>query len=219
MSFVSFSAPAPTLREKTNFPLSSKDTIDHNATVKSEDKSLLEGSVLYHSHLSISLSAIDMTFYWKRCDVLSNFISQFYFHSYESKHLDKNAISTIINELVENAAKYSDKENSKIFVEIKDLGTSLRVEVKNRVSPWIKAIFENKIQMIQSGNIDQLYFEALESRNHGTGNMGIGLLMLLKDYQLKLAYEFTKMDDSSFDVTIRVHIPAEPGSSDLIFQN
>lgn len=153
-----------------------------------------------------------MTFYWKRCDVLSNFISQFYFHSYESKRLDKNAISTIINELVENAAKYSDKENSKIYIEIKDLGSDLRLEVKNRVTPWMKAIFENKIQTIQQGNINQLYFDALESRNNGSGSEGMGLLILLKDYQLKLAYEFTKTEELDFDLTIRVHIPVETGT-------
>ncbi|TGL88604.1 ATP-binding protein [Leptospira congkakensis] len=207
MSFASFSNQRSTITEKTNEPILSEENRNHKLTIVSEDKSLLEGNSFYHSHLSISLSAIDMTFYWKRCDVLSNFISQFYFHSYESKRLDNNAISTIINELVENAAKYSDKENSKIFVEIKDLGTHLRVEVKNRVTPWTKTIFENKIQTIQSGNIDQLYFEALETRNHGTGTTGIGLLMLLKDYQLNLAYEFTKVDEFSFEVTIRVHIP------------
>ncbi|TGK55348.1 ATP-binding protein [Leptospira kanakyensis] len=206
MSFVSFSNHGFKIAEKTNDPLFSQNK-NHHLTIPNEEISLLEKTVLYHSHLSISLSAIDMTFYWKRCDVLSNFISQFYFHSYESKKLDNNAISTIINELVENAAKYSDKENNKIFLEIKDLGHNLRIEVKNRVTPWTKAVFENKINTIQSGDIDQLYFDALESRNHGTGNMGIGLLMLLKDYQLKLAYEFTKVDEFSFEVTIRVHIP------------
>ncbi|WP_244310472.1 DUF6272 family protein [Leptospira noumeaensis] len=209
MSFVSFSTGNPKFTEKTNDPIFVEENRNKNQRLTSEETSLLEGKVLYHSHLSISLSAIDMTFYWKRCDVLSNFISQFYFHSYESKKLDNNAISTIINELVENAAKYSDKENSKIFLEIKDLGTHLRVEVKNRVTPWTKAIFENKINTIQSGNLEQLYFDALETRNHGSGNAGIGLLMLLKDYHLNLAYEFTKVDEFSFEVTMRVHIPTE----------
>lgn len=184
--------------------------------VTTENKSLLlEQKIFFHSQLSIAVSAADMNFYWKRCDVLSNFISQFYFHSYEAKKLDKNAISTIINELVENAAKYSDKENNTVYIEIKDLGTDLRLEVKNHVTPWMKAIFENKIQTIKDGDINQLYFDALESRNNGSGSEGMGLLILLKDYQLKLAYEFNETEEHGFDLTIRVHIPVESNQKDL----
>ncbi|TGM60506.1 slr1658 superfamily regulator [Leptospira vanthielii] len=212
MSFVSLTSVKSTLPKKTNDYTHPNDYTNEISLLIERTNFLLEQKVFFHSHLSISVSSADMTFYWKRCDVLSNFISQFYFHSYESKRLDKNAISTIINELVENAAKYSDKENSKIYIEIKDLGTDLRLEVKNRVTPWMKAIFENKIQTIQEGNINQLYFDALESRNNGSGSEGMGLLILLKDYQLKLAYEFTKTEELDFDLTIRVHIPVEPGN-------
>ncbi|EMY70970.1 slr1658 superfamily regulator [Leptospira vanthielii] len=212
MSFVSLTSVKSTLPKKNNDYTHPNDYTNEISLLIERTNFLLEQKVFFHSHLSISVSSADMTFYWKRCDVLSNFISQFYFHSYESKRLDKNAISTIINELVENAAKYSDKENSKIYIEIKDLGTDLRLEVKNRVTPWMKAIFENKIQTIQEGNINQLYFDALESRNNGSGSDGMGLLILLKDYQLKLAYEFTKTEELDFDLTIRVHIPVEPGN-------
>ncbi|EOQ98501.1 GHKL domain protein [Leptospira wolbachii serovar Codice str. CDC] len=212
MSFVSLTSVKSTIPDQTNnFPHANDHTNEKPILIE-RTNFLLEQKVFFHSHLSISVSSSDMTFYWKRCDVLSNFISQFYFHSYESKRLDKNAISTIINELVENAAKYSDKENSKIYIEIKDLGSDLRLEVKNRVTPWMKAIFENKIQTIQQGNINQLYFDALESRNNGSGSEGMGLLILLKDYQLKLAYEFTKTEELDFDLTIRVHIPVETGT-------
>ncbi|MCW7493377.1 ATP-binding protein [Leptospira sp. 2 VSF19] len=215
MSFVSLTSLKQTNLNKTNDSANTNEIENEKQISVDTRSSLLEQKIFFHSQLSIAVSAADMNFYWKRCDVLSNFISQFYFHSYEAKKLDKNAISTIINELVENAAKYSDKENSKIHIEIKDLGTDLRLEVKNRVTPWMKAIFENKIKTIQEGDINQLYFDALESRNNGSGSEGLGLLILLKDYQLKLAYEFCKTDESGFDLTIRVHIPVENCQKDL----
>lgn len=207
MSFVSLTSEESTPREFKN-QTNAKEIPDTSISYIEEINPLRETKIFFHSHLSIYVSSTDMNFYWKRCAILSNFISQFYSHSFESENLDKNAISTIINELVENSAKYSDKENNTIFIEIKDLGKVLRVEVKNRVTPWVKAIFENKIQAIQEGNINQMYFDALESRNNGSGSEGLGILRLLKDYGLKLAYEFTKQE-IGFDLTIRVHIPIE----------
>lgn len=207
MSFVSLTSEESTPREFKN-QTNAKEIPDTSISYIEEINPLRETKFFFHSHLSIYVSSTDMNFYWKRCAILSNFISQFYSHSFESENLDKNAISTIINELVENSAKYSDKENNSIFIEIKDLGKVLRVEVKNRVTPWVKAIFENKIQAIQEGNINQMYFDALESRNNGSGSEGLGILRLLKDYGLKLAYEFTKQE-IGFDLTIRVHIPIE----------
>lgn len=215
MSFVSLTSFKQSNSNITNFSPNFYEMGNENQTAIESTSLLLEQKIFFHSQLSIAVSAADMNFYWKRCDVLSNFISQFYFHSYEAKKLDKNAISTIINELVENAAKFSDKENSIVQIEIKDLGTDLRLEVKNHVTPWMKAIFENKIQSIKEGDINQLYFDALESRNNGSGSEGMGLLILLKDYHLNLAYEFTKTEKSGFDLTIRVHIPVENNQKDL----
>ncbi|GBF42211.1 GHKL domain protein [Leptospira ellinghausenii] len=206
MSFVCLPNPMFQTKVVTDFsPIHLRSQTNSNQT-NDEKNLLLQGNIYYHSQLSISVSVADMAFYWKRCDVLSNFISQFYFHSFESKQLDQNTISTVINELVENAAKYSDKEESKIHIEIKDLGNQLRIEVKNIITPWMKAIFENKIQTIQSHDINELYFEALEAHHKGIPTFGLGLLRLLKDYQLPLAYEFTKLEGNDFEITMRAHL-------------
>lgn len=206
MSFVSLSNPLLQTKVETDFSPIHIGSQSKSIQTENEKNLLLQGNIFYHSQLSISVSAADMAFYWKRCDVLANFISQFYFYSYESKQIDKNTISTVINELVENAAKHSDKENNKITIEIKDLGNQLRIEVKNKITPWMKAIFENKILTLQTNPINDLYFEALEANNRGNANFGIGLLRLLKDYQLPIAYEFTKLEGNVFEITMRAHI-------------
>ncbi|TGN07123.1 slr1658 superfamily regulator [Leptospira ilyithenensis] len=163
----------------------------------------------YHSHLSLSVYAQDMTFHWKRCEIVSNFVSQFYSGSGKDESLDTNSASTIMNELIENAAKYSEKENSKIYIEIKDLGNTLRVDVKNKVSSWTKQNFEKLMQTIVSGNVNQMYFDALESKQTEDKTSGIGLLMLLNDYHLNLGYRIKSTHQGSFEITVRVHILKE----------
>ncbi|BDA77881.1 histidine kinase [Leptospira kobayashii] len=178
---------------------------------QNRDLSLTEENLPYHSHLSLSVYTQDMTFHWKRCEIVSNFVSQFYSGSDGDKSVDANSASTIINELIENAAKYSEKENSKIYIEIKDLGNKLRVDVKNKVSSWTKLNFEKLMQIIASGNVNQMYFDALESKHTEDKTSGIGLLMLLNDYHLNLGYKIKSNQQDNFEITIRAHIPIEAG--------
>jgi len=180
-----------------------------NIISSDSDDSLSIENLPYHGHLSLSVYAQDMTLQWKRCEIVSNFISQFYSGANRNESIDTNSISTIINELIENAAKYSEKENSKVFIEIKDLGNKLRVDVKNRVSSRIKLNFETITKTIASGNINQMYFDALESKHKDDQTSGIGLLMLLNDYHLNIAYQIKNLHSDSFEITVRAHIPLE----------
>ncbi len=209
MSFVSLPIVNSEVLEKNETATSPSRENIINVILNNSDLSLSEENLPYHSHLSLSVYVQDMTFHWKRCEIVSNFVSQFYSGLDGDKSIDANSASTIINELIENAAKYSEKENSKIYIEIKDLGNKLRVDVKNKVSSRAKLNFEKKMQTIVSGNANQMYFDALESKHTEDKTSGIGLLMLLNDYHLDLGYKIKSTHQNNFEIMIRAHISKE----------
>ena len=144
----------------------------------------------------------------------SNFVASFYGYSHaETKMGDakmtklKNIVSTALNELVENSAKYS-KESTKQFISIifKLYEKYLTLEVKNFSNASQYNDFSKALDtLIKAEDYEALYFKQLEQKaeaaNHNNQS-SLGLLMLLKDYKVDLSAKFQKYEDDKYEICI-----------------
>ncbi len=153
----------------------------------------------------LDLKPIDLITYWRRCGQTSNFIANFYkLTSKDTKN--ENSVSTVFNELIENAAKYSTKRESEITVDVKLYNTQLLIQVKNTCnSTNYKSLKNRLIKLLETEDLDQLYLEDMMSKVEENKSSGIGLLIILKDYNVKIGAKLEEKEGGLYDTTIQVY--------------
>ncbi|TGL51462.1 histidine kinase [Leptospira kemamanensis] len=152
---------------------------------------------------------IDMTAYWRRCGLTANFVAGFYSYCYEESESKINSLSTIINELLENATKFSKVKDGKIKVELKHYGNLLKIDVLNVASKTLRDSFELFVSKIILEKVEDMYFSTLETKEDSDTKSGLGLLMLLKDYPVRFGYSFQEIDADTHEITVRAIINVE----------
>ncbi|MCW7468712.1 MULTISPECIES: slr1658 superfamily regulator [Leptospira] len=159
--------------------------------------------------LRLIFQPIDMTTYWRRCGLTANFVAGFYSYCYEASETKANSLSTIINELLENASKFSKAREGRINVELKQYGNLLRIDVLNVASKTLRDSFEIFVNKLLSENVEEMYFSTLETKEDGDTKSGLGLLMMLKDYPVRFGYSFHEVDADTHEITVRAIINVE----------
>lgn len=159
--------------------------------------------------LKLLFQPIDMTTYWRRCGLTANFVAGFYSYCYEASDAKANSLSTIINELLENASKFSKAREGRINVELKHYGNLLKIDVLNVASKTLRESFEAFVHKLMSEDVEELYFNTLETKEDGDTKSGLGLLMMLKDYPVRFGYSFKEIDADTHEITVRAIINVE----------
>jgi len=168
---------------------------------------LIPDDISAEGEIRINLKPIDLITYWKRCGIMANFAALFYANTRVDSSLFENSISTVFNELIENATKYSKKQNSIVAIHMKMYDSVLKITIENSTTEKNLLKFKDRFsELMECEDLDQLYFDTLlaEADNNEEKHSGIGLLLLLKDYPLKLgAHLRMDPDNNNFIITIQ----------------
>ncbi|TGK52959.1 DUF6272 family protein [Leptospira bouyouniensis] len=160
------------------------------------------------SIIEIHLKPLDLMRYWRRIGILSDFIGYFYGFSFlpnvPSDSMDMknseivNSISTVFNELLENAAKYSYDKKADIEISLIHRGQSFEMLVRNKTNESNVSLYEASLKEIFSASdLEKLYFQKIESNDPNSNRSGIGLIMVLKDYPVEMEVTLeTERDDT-----------------------
>lgn len=158
------------------------------------------------SHIRLTLHPIDMISYWNRVGLTADFIANFYTYNFEQNNDIQNTLSTILNELVENAVKFSLAKDSEVTMDLKKYAQIIKMEIRNETPASIQKKFRDKVKKLHEEDLEQLYFDHLESKKEGDDQSGLGLLMLAKDYPVELGFRFEEADNGKYRVTVRAYI-------------
>jgi hypothetical protein len=143
----------------------------------------------------IRVKPIDLISYWKRCGILANFSAAFYAFTKENPKIQENAISTVVNELIENATKFSVKREAEVLVQMKLYDTVLKIQIENLTTKHHFLKLQRQLKRLQSNHdLENLYFETLVAKSESPEDSGIGLLLIRKDYQIRLGAKFIESD-------------------------
>lgn len=147
--------------------------------------------------VSVTVRPIDFTAYWKRCGIMADFAAAFYAYAHDQPAFHKNTISTIFNELIENATKYSVKRDAEVTIQMMLYDTVLKIEIVNTPPPaHFEKLKQHMIKLTESADLDEMYIRTLESKLENTPDSGMGLLILTKDYDLKIGAQFQKSEET-----------------------
>lgn len=168
------------------------------------------------AHLELSVNSIDLKTRWQRCGFISDLVAAYISAAYPEEGFSPtspvfNSVSTVFQELIENAAKFSRHREAMIRVRIKHYNSVLKLEVQNDATPAFGQQFEGHLKTLFSGqDLEALQVSMIESRAVSNSNQsGIGLLMLLTDYPVKLGVMFMRGASDREVVTVRAYYRLE----------
>ena len=171
------------------------------------------------SEAALHLSCTDMLQHWRRVSLSSDFLAKyysFYFPYREkakgriSRETAENSISFVLNELIENTAKYSNTAETAVRVRVLLLEGAILLEVSNSVSQALADEFLASMREVLSGNSEELYISRLESNlQKAKSDSGLGFLTLINDYKIGLGFKFEKTGREVCRVTVQADMSCE----------
>jgi hypothetical protein len=174
---------------------------------------LEEGGEKAVSECSLGILSDDLFRNWRRVSLSSDFLARYYSYYFPyrekargtlSRDSAENMISFVLNELMENTAKYSDAKDKSVSVQVWLLERMLLFSVSNFITGKLYGPFSALAKEILTGNTEELYLKRLErNTEEGGGGSGLGYLTLINDYGATLGFKFEKAGDDLFRVTVQ----------------
>jgi len=146
----------------------------------------------YNNKLYLSLVPENVLSQWSRVSDVANFIADFYGHDLPSR-LAHNTISTVLNELIENAVKFACHKGVPIDIYTFKNGNEFIFRVTNTVSEGTIDDFSRLCSTLFSQDLNRLYIQRIEDLYHNRAKTGIGLILLKKDYRMDINFGFSRM--------------------------
>jgi hypothetical protein len=157
----------------------------------------------------IRVDADDMSRNWRRCGLTADFLARYYsyYFPYREKATDRisretaeNNIAYILNELIENTAKYSDAADKDVEVRVSLRESDMLFEVSNSVTEQRAESFLRLARGLLEGNTEELYVAQLEKN---TDSSGLGYLTMINDYGVSLGFRVDGVGAGAFRVTVQ----------------
>ena len=147
-------------------------------------------------------------------DFLADYVSTF-FPSDDSTSLNrqaevKDAVSFVANELLENAMKFSYAPSDyPVNIGLHLEPDCLKFYVTNTVDPQTVEGFQQSIQEILTGDLEEMYIHQLESNaddesDDETSHMGF--LTMIHDYDAQLAWKFETLQTEPEIITVTIMV-------------
>lgn len=178
-----------------------------NSRVQREEFIAFDGE--HHNKVRMVLFPKDLALYWQRCGLTANFGASFAAFCFPETKNAENALSVILNELVENAVKYSSNDNKQITIALCESNGFLYFEVDNFITEQQAEVFNREVSSIEDiADINQAYVDAMERSMTGEDSR-LGLLTILNDYKVSMAFTFSEDISQAKKVAIQVRISPE----------
>ncbi|WP_246703164.1 ATP-binding protein [Rhizobium sp. SG741] len=154
-----------------------------------------ENLVSFDTSQALRLRLLDgpLRLAWRHSAITSDFIAETIalgFRSSERHYKTiRHDIGYLTNELIENAIKF--RASGEIVIEALTDAHNFRMRIANFVDDDTTARFQQLLSRVIAGDPNELLIEQIEAAALEGGNTsGLGLLTLMSDYQVHLAWRF-----------------------------
>ncbi len=162
------------------------------------------------SKFEVKFTPLDLIAHWKRCGMTADFLAYFIAYAFENPKAALNTLSTVINELLENAVKFSANKREPVVLSFDHFGDTIRIETCNTCSGAITQRFDSFLQRLGSEDIEDLFIAQIE-QNAATNRSesGLGLITMVKDHNSNLAVSIRPLEvGDAHEVRVRVTLNA-----------
>ena len=159
------------------------------------------------------LDNIELLNHWERCNDISNKLADEI--TSLNTCLSKDLVSHIINELIENAVKYSNNSSNLSHISCLLYDNLLEIKVKNNTNSFFASKFDSYIEDTFQEDLENIFFKyLLQAAESDNKNSGIGLLIIRKDFNAKIGLIIKK--DINLNDTYPVEVCVQVDLKDLM---
>jgi hypothetical protein len=172
-------------------------------------------SVTALSYQRMTLNAADLTRFWRRCSLSSDFWSRYSalfvpvtaLPGQLSRAALESVLAYLLNELFENCAKFGDGPQGIVRYQAWIQADSMTFQLTNQIDPAQQASFIRFIRELLENDPDELYFRRLEENaEENAKGSGLGYLTLIKDYGIRFGFQFSASGDQRVAADVQAHV-------------
>jgi hypothetical protein len=128
------------------------------------------------SAIEMEVLPIDLVTEWRRCGMIADFMADYMGQGFERPDTARSVLSTVMNELVENAAKFSADPRAPARASIRHHGEVVHLEVRNEATEKHVQGLRELLPALAQGDAEGVFHRRLQDRR------GLGIALLAKDY-------------------------------------
>jgi hypothetical protein len=154
------------------------------------------------SAIELAVVPIDLVTEWRRCGMVADFMADYMVHAFERRDVARSILSTVANELVENAAKFSSNKRATAHVAIRHHGEVVHAEVRNAATERHVQGLREVLSDLARGDATAVFHRRVERR------LGLGLALLARDYGAAVGASVAPAAGGEVAVCLRVSLSA-----------
>lgn len=161
--------------------------------------------------VSISIHPNGLNGYMQRCAMAADFGASFLSIALKNREGAKNSLTFILNELVENAVKFSNSIDDEIDLSIAHNVQEIILTVRNIINQEQYGYFKNYIQeYIELANIEQKYMDLLAAMSEQGKLSRIGLLTIRNNFQARIGIQIHGPNERRlYQVSVQIAVKPE----------
>ena len=165
----------------------------------------------WESELQFSISPKEFQEEWSRCSLTADFLSHYIVSGKEPSPQVINTTSTIINELIENAVKFSSTYDNSILLTVQKKTNLMSFETLNFSSEKDTIKFSTHIQKALSKDPDLFLLEQINLSLTQKSGSGLGFISILSHFNTKFGVKIIPHDAKNqlFKIYLKVILKQE----------
>lgn len=156
---------------------------------------------------SVSISTVNPETDWEKISETAQLVTNRILNWFDLNHKDSDTLMFIINELIENVAKYGVQCSNALVMATNNREAVVFESTNTALPHHIQRLGERLAgirKMIQNENeLNDLLITKLLYEDEGTSSGGLGMLLLIKDYTIPMQF---LLDPKTNGITIRLNL-------------
>lgn len=163
------------------------------------------------SRLALQLLPLDMIVQWRRCGQTADYVASFLAYHFRDFGRAMNVLSTVLNELIENAVKFTPDKQHPIRLAALFFGDKLLLESTNCIRDDQDAEFREFVERLFNEDLEDLFVTQVEhSAEFDTELSGLGLITLKNDYVSGMGVRFRDGSDARMrEVAVQLRLDTD----------
>jgi len=159
------------------------------------------------ARVNLELQPHQLLAQWKRCGMTADWLASYLSCELaaEARAAATNVLSTVINELLENAVKFSSDAAASIRVAVERQGASVRIETWNRALEGRASLLEETLAELQRGSAQALFLKRT-AHPAAAGGPGIGIIIMQRDHGACIQASVANIEAGTADVHVRADL-------------
>jgi hypothetical protein len=152
--------------------------------------------------IATEIVPVDLLTQWQRCGMISDCLAEYLSYAFERREVARSILSTVVNELVENVAKYSADKLAPARIALAHLGEKLLVATTSVAGREHLERLGEELAELAAEDAATVFARRMAQRR------GLGLALVANDYGAALGATVTPSNGGLSTVCLRAVLPS-----------